>query len=163
MLFNDFLSNNLIYLRRSLELTILELADITGVDPIDLYEYEKGGYLVGDIVKQNDNLKLLANYYTIRLADLVFSDIEKNQSFTEELRNSLLKEQKEGIEMKRSDFYKLVHNYQFIELGDNVTEIEVARQMLSQIHQLHTMVTKYKTLRKRGDIDKIDFYEGGLE
>jgi hypothetical protein len=157
--FKEFLSKNLRFLRKSLGFDLPTMADIYGVDPIDLYEIEEGRIEGGQVLKTRcDTIVQIANYYTIRLEVLYLEDLEEKSLFPEDLKERLLQEFKSGDEVNRSRFYRDVYENCFVAQDDS--PVGVAKQIVSLMHQTYAMQTKYRTLRKRGVIPKSDFFEG---
>ena len=96
--FKTYLDKNITYLIAQMNYTINDLAEITDVDPLDIYEFTKDNFV------NPDSLGAVANYFLIRLPDLVMSDIEAENLFDPSLIPKLKEERETGRPVNRKEF-----------------------------------------------------------
>ena len=154
-----FIAKNIQYLIKGVGLTIAEFAALLDLDPVDLYLASKAGYLYDQFDKTETKCLLsVCNYFTVKLDDLVLSDIEADHILPAN-HFDLLKNELNGEEFDRKPFRnKVFEDIYLLEQIDNVTErIEGMRKTLLITQSLYRYKKRYDNGRAKGVIEKNDF------
>lgn len=155
----DMTAKNIAFLRRSVKLSINDLASQIEIDPISIYQFEKENYQVDFEEKGDFNYLIsLANYFAIQLDVLIYTDIEKEKLLDKDWFNQLINERCNGEEANRRKFYKEVDD-RFEQLKGECSRENVLRQLLCNLHRNAEGKKRYDNLRIAGLIEKIDFFE----
>jgi transcriptional regulator with XRE-family HTH domain len=154
----DKTSSNIRFLRQGVGLSISGLASLIEIDPISLYQYEKADYQIDKFQEDRDDLIAIANYFAVKLDDLIYTDIEEVKVVEDEWFLQLKNEITLGHKANRERFYQEVIE-DIEELPEDVSREDILRKMLRQMHQLNKLKNRYYNLRAKGLIDEIDFFE----
>lgn len=153
------LSKNLNFLRNAVGLTINQLAEITETDPITIFQIEDN-FSVFDLKDYAIMMTDIANYFSIKLDDFFYSDIEEEKLISADWIQKLIDEKNTGKMASRKEFNKSLLLEEITELTDNCSEEDTCRNLLKLIQKSTRMKNRYDRLRDAGKIDRIDFLEG---
>jgi transcriptional regulator with XRE-family HTH domain len=155
---------NIKFLRSKIGLSINGLAELLNTDPTNLYQYEKDGHVflgmepdIFDVNQELNDLIEIANYFCVRMDDLVYSDIEEGNFFSNDWFEQLKKEYSTESKVDRTKFFT-----ELFALDPNVSDYskeDFLRNLLIRIHQLHENKTRYYDLRTGGRMARIDLFE----
>lgn len=135
-----FVSKNLKFLRESAGITIEKLSELTGVDPIMIWELEEDRI---DVNRSNvEELIYISNFYKYPLDVIHLDDIEASGI-------------KPEIDQMSLDQKITEDDTNFI----GVTRETAMRKLLKSIQRLNIIQKKYDDLRAADLIPPIDFFE----
>ena len=159
----EYTATNLIFLRASISVSIEDLAERLGVDPIDIYSIEKGGNSFGTQQPELTNvLCMVGMYFTVPLEDIFFTDLRYSNIYSFDISKMIIGEVA-GTPFSRNDFreYTLrdAKDYSLSDEESEENKILVLRENLRATHKLFCMEEKYFYLRIKGDIQKSTFFE----
>jgi hypothetical protein len=101
----------------------------------------------------------ICNYFTVKLPDLIFTDLETEEIVIPEVFLGLKNEIK-GDPYDRSAFKEMVTSVNESDY-DGEERVTVLKYNLAVIHQIIGVQDEYARLRIEGLVEKIDFLEHG--
>lgn len=142
---------NLRFLRNGLDLTITELSEIVGIDPISLYLYEKDDYTfpVKEVDQQHD-LVAISNFFMVFLDDIALSDLQREPAFDKnnfELLKACLKNNQPPL-LERRKFNNKLLAYER-EPPECENELAASKQLIRLMHTKYRIGEKCRYLSEK--------------
>ena len=160
MSIEQFTQSNIEFLRTGINISSERLAIIAGIDIAELYKYQTQGVVFD--TKPVDGLIRISNYFTIRLEDLIYSNLEGSVAFDRTVFDQIKAEINGGAAFDREKFKSqfldiLIDDEKEYEKAEN--DIAVMKQSFHVLHTLFMVQEQYDDLRSKGLISKIEFME----
>jgi DNA-binding XRE family transcriptional regulator len=151
----QYTSGNLQFLRNSISVSVLELAERLNVDPIDIYLIEKG--MTISEINRNGLIELLCAlgmYFTVQLADIYFTDLEHSIGYDSTIAAKLIDEAN-GLGFNRKHHFRelVMRDSEDYTLSAKQTEEDrllVMRDAPAIIHRTYCLEERYFYLRRTG-------------
>lgn len=155
-----FLTKNLKFLREGIGLSINELCEKVGIDPLDYYQLENVGIdyrQQGQLYDYMQPLVELCNYFTVTLDAMMLEDVSISEYFDPDTFDLLKREHLHGSPMDRKQFFNAIFENDYVEQDDS--EKDAMKMACYTYHKAERTNSKYWLLRKAGKTPRNDFFE----